>query len=136
MDYNFNSFGTFSYGGTYVAYTDKDGRIFSSTTHQPVGWTNEYVDGLVDTLDNYKNKLVELGVIQKEKTPEEIAKEQEQTLKEAMEVIAQLKKRNEELEANELVRNDSIPAGTEILAELVSTGVSKDDSGSKRNSKK
>ena len=39
----------------------------------------KYQDTL-DLLNTYYNKLIELGVIEKEKTPEDIAKEQQQMM--------------------------------------------------------
>lgn len=47
-----------------------------------VGVTSKKYKDTVDLLNTYYNKLVELGVIEKEKTPEDLAKEQQQMMQE------------------------------------------------------
>lgn len=49
-----------------------------------IGVTMKKYQETLDLLNNYYNKLIELGVIEKEKTPEEIAKEQQDMIKTMM----------------------------------------------------
>lgn len=50
-----------------------------------IGVTIKKHQETLDLLNTYYNKLIEVGVIEKEKTPEEIAKEQQQMMQSMME---------------------------------------------------
>lgn len=64
-----------------------------------VGVTSKKYKDTVDLLNTYYNKLVELGVIEKEKTPEDLAKEQQQMMQ-AM--FAQMQAMQEKLDSLQL----------------------------------
>lgn len=49
-----------------------------------IGVTMKKYQETLDLLNTYYNKLVDLGVIEKEKTPEEVAKEQQEMMKTMM----------------------------------------------------
>lgn len=94
----YNNFFGGSIDGDNILSTDFYGN------KQVVGVTTKKHQETVDLLNSYYNKLVELGVIEKEKTAEDIAKEQQemmqkmmlqmQNMQEALNVLQQEKNSN------------------------------------------
>lgn len=70
----YNTFFGGSIDGDNIVSTDFYGN------KQIVGVTMKKYQDTLDLLNTYYNKLIELGVIEKEKTPEDIAKEQQQMM--------------------------------------------------------
>lgn len=82
-----------SFFNNYFGGSIDGDNIYSSDFYgnkQLVGVTMKKHKETLDLLDTYYKKLIEVGVIEKEKTPEEIAKEQQrmmQTMMEQMQVM-------------------------------------------------
>ena len=65
---------------------------------QLIGVTTKKHQETLDLLNKYYNKLVELGVIEKEKTPEDIAKEQQQMMQLMMQQMKDMQDKLESLQ--------------------------------------
>lgn len=94
------------YNNYFGGYIDGD-NILSTDFYgnkQVVGVTMKKHKETLDLLNTYYNKLIELGVIEKEKTPEDIAKEQQQMMQ-AM--FAQMQSMQEKLDSLQN-KNDEI----------------------------
>lgn len=104
----YNTFFGGSIDGDNIISTDFYGN------KQIVGVTQKKYQETLDLLNSYYNKLVEVGVIQKEKTAEEIASEQKEMMsamilqmKNMQETLDNLQRKNLEREENdELKSND------------------------------
>lgn len=100
MYYNHNT--TIS---NYVNCLIEDGNIFqvdySRGNKTKIGVVNDVYNDTSNTLDEYYNKLVELGVIEKEKTPEEKEADQMLLMKNMMDQMEILKNEIKELKTNE-----------------------------------
>lgn len=70
---------------------------------QLVGVTMKKHQETLDLLNTYYNKLVELGVIEKEKTPEDIAKEQQQMMQLMMQQMKDMQDKLESLQKEEKI---------------------------------
>lgn len=78
MDYNYNVAGSYNFNkDTFLASIDREGNIIheGANGRKKIGVDVQTADEMQGVIDNYYNKLVELGVFVKEKTPEEIAQE-------------------------------------------------------------
>lgn len=73
---------------------------------QLIGVTTKKHQETVDLLDTYYNKLIELGVIEKEKTPDEIAKEQQQMMQAMMNQMAEMQHTIQTLQSQKLINED------------------------------
>ena len=94
------------YNNYFGGYIDGD-NILSTDFYgnkSIVGVTTKKHKETVDLLNTYYNKLVELGVIEKEKTPEDIAKEQQQMMQ-AM--FAQMQVMQEKLDSLQQVKEET-----------------------------
>lgn len=77
-----------SFFNNYFGGSIDGDNIYSSDFYgnkQLVGVTMKKHQETLDLLDTYYKKLIEVGVIEKEKTPEEIAKEQQKMMQAMME---------------------------------------------------
>ena len=92
----YNTFFGGSIDGDNILSTDFYGN------KQVIGVTIKKYQDTIDLLNSYYNKLIELGVIEKEKTPEDIAKEQQEMLQTMM---LQMKAMQEKLENIQTERN-------------------------------
>lgn len=91
------SYEKFSFYNNFFGGTIEGDNILSTDFYgnkQLIGVTTKKHQETVELLNTYYNKLVEIGVIEKEKTPEDIAKEQQQVMQ-AM--LAQMKTMQEAL---------------------------------------
>lgn len=61
-----------------------------------IGITLNKYEELLSLLDQYRNKLIELGVIEKEKTPEELQKENQALLSAILKRLDNLEKEKED----------------------------------------
>ena len=68
---------------------------------QLIGVTIKKHQETLDLLNTYYNKLVEVGVIEKEKTPEDIAKEQQQMMQLMMQQMKDMQDKLESLQHKE-----------------------------------
>lgn len=81
------SYEKFSFYNNYFGGTIDGDNILSTDFYgnkQVIGVTMKKHKETIDMLNNYYNKLVDLGVIEKEKTPGDIAKEQQQMMQTMM----------------------------------------------------
>lgn len=124
------SYEKFSFYNNYFGGSIEGDNIISTDFYgnkQIVGVTTKKHQETVELLNSYYNKLVDMGVIEKEKTPEDIAKEQQQmmqtmmlqmqTMQQALNELQQNKTKGEEHEHQPNIKND----GTEIKYESNST---------------
>ena len=95
----YNTFFGGSIDGDNIISTDFYGN------KQVVGVTMKKYQDTLDLLNTYYNKLIELGIIEKEKTPEDIAKEQQQMMQ-AM--FAQMQVMQEKLDSLPSKNNEEI----------------------------
>lgn len=95
----YNTFFGGSIDGDNIISTDFYGN------KQVVGVTMKKYQDTLDLLNTYYNKLIELGIIEKEKTPEDIAKEQQQMMQ-AM--FAQMQVMQEKLDSLQSKNNEEI----------------------------
>lgn len=93
----YNTFFGGSIDGDNIISTDFYGN------KQVVGVTMKKYQDTLDLLNTYYNKLIELGIIEKEKTPEDIAKEQQQMMQ-AM--FAQMQVMQEKLDSLQSKNNE------------------------------
>lgn len=109
------------YNNYFGGYIDGDNIISNDFygNKQIVGVTIKKHKETLDLLNTYYNKLIELGVIEKEKTPEDIAKEQQQMMQ-AM--FAQMQSMQEKLDS--LQNKNSEPIVKDINNEYESNGIS------------
>lgn len=99
----YNTFFGGSIDGDNIISTDFYGN------KQVVGVTMKKYQDTLDLLNTYYNKLIELGIIEKEKTPEDIAKEQQQMMQAMFvqmqvmqEKLDSLQSKNNEEDKNEM----------------------------------
>lgn len=118
------SYEKFSFYNNYFGgYIDGD-NIYSADFYgnkQVIGVTMKKHQETLDLLNTYYNKLIDLGIIEKEKTPEDIAKEQQQMMQS---MIAQMKSMQEKLDnlqnQNEIekdINNEYKSSGTDNKSE-------------------
>jgi hypothetical protein len=86
----YNSFFSGMIDGDNIMTTDFYGN------KQPIGVTLKKYQETKDLLKTYYDKLVELGVLEEEKTPEEVAKEQQEMMKAMM---LQMKEMQEKIDS-------------------------------------
>ena len=94
------------YNNYFGGYIDGD-NILSADFYgnkSIVGVTIKKHKETVELLNTYYNKLVELGIIEKEKTPEDIAKEQQQMMQ-AM--FAQMQSMQEKLDSLQHIKEET-----------------------------
>lgn len=119
----YNTFFGGSIDGDNIISTDFYGN------KQIVGVTQKKYQETLDLLNTYYNKLVEVGVIQKEKTPEEIANEQKEMMsamiiqmKNMQEALDNLQKKNLEKEEHDELKSNNKHINTKVESELQPTG--------------
>lgn len=104
------SYEKLSFYNSYFGGTIEGDNILSSDFYGNktlVGVTIKKYQDTLDLLNTYYNKLVELGVIEKEKTPEEVAKEQQEMIKTMMLQMQHMQEKIDSLnEQNQNVRKD------------------------------
>ena len=76
---------------SWIAVDIKDGNISDVSTGKKIGVTLEKHKELEDISMQYYNKLIEAGLIEKEKTPEEIAAEQNKLINSLFNELKDLK---------------------------------------------
>lgn len=106
---------------SWIAVDIKDGNISDVSTGKKIGVTLEKYKELEDISMQYYNKLIEAGLIEKEKTPEEIAAEQNKLISSLFNELKDLK---EELRS---IKNDK-PIKYDIADDIK-------QNGNERNSK-
>lgn len=106
----YNTFFGGSIEGDNIVSTDFYGN------KQIVGVTSKKYQETVDLLNTYYNKLVDLGIIEKEKTPEEIAKEQQEMMSMMM---SQMKAMQEKLDS--MQERENIKEGNYYEHKSIST---------------
>ena len=94
----YNNFFGGSIDGDNIISTDYYGN------KQIIGVTTKKHQETLDLLSSYYDKLVELGVIQREKTPEDIAKEQQEMMQT---LILQMKAMQDKLESLQESKGES-----------------------------
>lgn len=117
MDYNYNVAGSYNFNNnTFLASIDRDGNIIheSSNGRKKIGVDTQTAEEMQGVIDNYYNKLVELGVFVKEKTAEEIAQEQAEINQVLLQEIRSLNSKVEELSLNGNVRDDNSETSTNV----------------------
>lgn len=134
--FNYNMTG-YNYNDNLItASIGSDGTIYQesmSAGRVKIGVDNQTVKEMQEAIDNYYNKLVELGVIVPEKTQEEIAQENAKQQKEMLEMIKNLKDEIKELKSNGNVRYDNTEGSTNVEQES-SRNKSSNKSSEKDNS--
>lgn len=124
------SYEKFSFYNNYFGGTIEGDNIYSTDFYgnkHLVGVTSKKHQETMDLLNTYYNKLIELGVIEKEKTAEDIAKEQQQMMQLMMQQMESMQKALNDLqheskpnhnegEANEYESNNK-SINTEIKSE-------------------
>lgn len=73
----------------FLSYVNQ-GKIFNAYNNQQIGVTNDEYNKALNIAKEYKKVLEDKGIIEKEKTPEEIQKELQETIKRQNEVMAQM----------------------------------------------
>lgn len=115
-----NNFNTSSYeklsfyGNMFNAYIDGDS-IYSTDFYgnrQLQGVTTKKHQETLDLLNTYYNKLVELGAIEKEKSAEEIAVEQNQLMQQLLNQIQDLKTEVKEIKRSNVDGGSAINNST------------------------
>lgn len=95
--------------------TIKDGAIYQYTTDptpRKIGVTNEKHDEAMALLNKYHDLLIEHGIIEKQKTPEEIQKENKEMFSKIMSFIENMDKRMTAIEENKNEHKKYINAGS------------------------
>jgi len=150
MNFDYMARGSFGYeGSSIVAILKSNGEIYEvkSTGEQTLrGYSVERVKELQERLDNYYSKLVELGVIKPELTPEQAmakqlddnSKQQAEINKNMLEAIEGLTSQLKILKEanNELVRNDGNANSAQNISEYHPAETPTDDSTSETDSGK
>jgi len=86
----------FDFGGSNIIMAKFNGdMIVSNDGNTLYGYKKEYVEEMELRLENYYNKLVEVGIIEKPLDPQVVIKQQAEALKEATDLIKQLKEEKE-----------------------------------------
>lgn len=98
MASNFNINGNIN-TPTPISCVIENGQIFQMGYNgtQLIGVTNAVHNEVIDMATGFKDKLVEHGIIQKERTPEELQMETQQMMTSMLEVINDLKNEVKEL---------------------------------------
>jgi hypothetical protein len=97
------------YNNYFGGYID-DENIVSADFYgnkQIVGVTMKKYNETMDLLNSYYNKLVELGVIEKEKTPEDIAKEQQELMQSMMKQLQTMQEKIDCIQTNNIKDDDN-----------------------------
>lgn len=154
MAFEHGMYSKFSTDNIFSGMIDSDGNIFSANTRNngtKIGIDAQREKELLDQISeqediikNYYDKLVELGVIEIPKTPEELAQEQaeQQAMinQQLLEAIGTLNAEIKELKSNEYSRNANENSGIEIGnnceddREKPATGKKRTESGKANNS--
>lgn len=115
------SYEKLSFYNSYFGGTIEGDNILSSDFYGNktlVGVTIKKYQDTLDLLNTYYNKLVELGVIEKEKTPEEVAKEQQEMIKTMMLQMQHMQEKIDSLnEQNQAIRKDTQNDGYKQISE-------------------
>lgn len=102
------SYEKFSFYNNYFGGTIDGDNIISTDFYgnkQIVGVTTKKHKETVELLNSYYNKLVELGVIEKEKTAEDIAKEQQQLMQTMIQQMQTMQQALSELQQEKVSNN-------------------------------
>lgn len=73
----------------FLSYVNQ-GKIFNAYTNQQIGVTIEEYNKALNIAKEYKKVLEDKGIIEKQKTPEEIQKELQETINRQNEVMAKM----------------------------------------------
>ena len=73
----------------FLSYINQN-KIFNAYNNQQIGVTLDEYNKAVNIAKEYKKILEDKGIIEKEKTPEEMQKELQETIKRQSEVMAQM----------------------------------------------
>lgn len=115
------SYEKLSFYNSYFGGTIEGDNILSSDFYGNktlIGVTIKKYQDTLDLLNTYYNKLVELGVIEKEKTPEEVAKEQQEMIKTMMLQMQHMQEKIDSLnEQNQAIRKDTQNDGYKQISE-------------------
>lgn len=91
---------------SWIAVDIKDGNISDVSTGKKIGVTLEKYKELEDISMQYYNKLIEAGLIEKEKTPEEIAAEQNKLISSLFNELKDLKEELRSIKDDKPIKYD------------------------------
>ena len=91
---------------SWIAVDIKDGNISDVSTGKKIGVTLEKYKELEDISMQYYNKLIEAGLIEKEKTPEEIAAEQNKLINSLFNELKDLKEELRSIKDDKPIKYD------------------------------
>lgn len=91
---------------SWIAVDVKDGNISDVSTGKKIGVTLEKYKELEDISMQYYNKLIEAGLIEKEKTPEEIAAEQNKLISSLFNELKDLKEELRSIKDDKPIKYD------------------------------
>ena len=91
---------------SWIAVDIKDGNISDVSTGKKIGVTLEKYKELEDISMQYYNKLIEAGLIEKEKTPEEIAAEQNKIINSLFNELKDLKEELRSIKDDKPIKYD------------------------------
>lgn len=92
---------------SWIAVDIKDGNISDVSTGKKIGVTLEKYKELEDISMQYYNKLIEAGLIEKEKTPEEIAAEQNKLINSLFNELKDLKEELRSIKDDKPIKYDT-----------------------------
>lgn len=122
----------------WIAVDIKDGDISDVSTGKKIGVTLDKYKEIEDISMQYYNKLIEAGLIEKEKTPEEIAEEQNKLISALYGELKDLKEELRSIKDDKHIKydttNDTKQNGDERSTKTESTIIS--SKGTKSNTKK
>jgi len=111
---NYYGYGYTENTNFFTGSIDPDGNIlqWQGQTSALVGKSNEAIQEILDRLKEYKDKLIELGVISN-KTPEQLAQEQQAKINE--ELLATMQELNNKGKYAELQNEEQIKINEQLL---------------------
>lgn len=122
----------------WIAVDIKDGDISDVSTGKKIGVTLDKYKEIEDISMQYYNKLIEAGLIEKEKTPEEIAEEQNKLISALYSELKDLKEELRSIKDDKHIKydttDDTKQNGDERSTKTESTIIS--SKGTKSNTKK
>lgn len=122
----------------WIAVDIKDGDISDVSTGKKIGVTLDKYKEIEDISMQYYNKLIEAGLIEKEKTPEEIAEEQNKLISALYGELKDLKEELRSIKDDKHIKydttDDTKQNGDERSTKAESTIIS--SKGTKSNTKK
>lgn len=92
---------------SWIAVDIKDGNISDVSTGKKIGVTLEKYKELEDISMQYYNKLIEAGLIEKEKTPEDIAAEQNKLINSLFNELKDLKEELRSIKDDKPIKYDT-----------------------------